>query len=129
MTEEALRDIPVEYRDRFADLLGEPRLAFEALREDLTTYLETIHQVGLMVKLLDLGVARSLADTALALLDYARRHDDEELRTLVQAAVRYFILEEEDEEITGVLGFDDDRQVINAVCRAVGRTDLVVTGR
>lgn len=125
MIDDVLHDIPVEYRDRFLELLEQPMTDAASLRRDVQVYIATVKQVGLMVKLLDLGLAERLAVSAGALLDHTQGTEGE-LARLVQAAVRYFVLEEEDEEITGVLGFDDDVQVMNAVCRAAGRPDLVI---
>lgn len=127
MTDDVLHDIPEEYRERFVELLEEPALDPIGLRRDVTVYVHTVKQIGLMVKLLDLTVADRLAASATALLDHLDATPaDDELRRVVQAAVRYFVVEEEDEEITGVLGFDDDLQVLNAVSRAAGREDLIV---
>lgn len=125
MNNDVLHDIPVEYRDRFHALYSAPLVDLSLLRRDVDAYLATVRQVGRMVKLLDMGAAEKLATVSIALIDHVEG-GAEEPRRLVQAAVRYFVLEEEDDEITGVLGFDDDTQVLNAVSRALGRSDLVV---
>ncbi len=119
-------DIPMEYRDRYETLLTQPSIPIPELRERVNRYMATVRQVGLMVKLLDMEQAEALATTALGLLDYVRPDHATEVKMIVQAAVAYFVYEEEDEEITGVLGFGDDAEVLNAVCRALSRTDLVL---
>lgn len=124
-TEEALHDIPPEYRDRVELLLSQPPLGFEALRAEVDDYVDTVRQVGLMVDMLDIDTAMKLVDVVRALLAMESTLEDEEQR-LVQLAAHYLVREEDDEEVTGVLGFDDDIQVVNAVCRVVGREDLVV---
>ena len=124
MIEAALRDMPVEYRDRFRELLAQPEEPVDALAAEVRAYVATVRQVGAMVKVLDLSVAEKIADVAVALLGLQGLPPD--AARLVNTAVRYFVREEDDEEITGVLGFDDDVQVINAVSRALGRPELVI---
>jgi AcrR family transcriptional regulator len=120
----ALRDIPIEYRDRFRDLLGQPAEPADRLADEVRQYVATVRQVGARVRVLDLSVAERIADVSITLLETPDLSEDAAL--LVNTAVRYFVREEDDEEITGVLGFDDDVQVLNAVCRALRRDDLVI---
>jgi len=124
--DDVLYDIPVEYRDRYNELLQRPPISVEKLREYVKKYISTVKQVGLMVKLLDMEQADTLAQTALVLLDSIEPGHPASTKLIITAAVSYFVFEEEDEEITGVLGFDDDVQVFNAVSRALGRTDLII---
>jgi len=124
VTDDALHDIPPEYRDRAAALLKHDLEDLTALRGELDEYMQTVKQVSVMVEMLDVDTALKLAGVVLALLD-AEGLDDEK-RRLVQMAAHYLVREEDDEEVTGVLGFDDDIQVLNAVSRVVGREDLVV---
>lgn len=126
MIDEVMNDIPIEYRDRFHELLQQPERTRDELRRDVVAYITMVKQVGQMVKLLDLSMAEKLCDVALSLLDRLREDAPPPSLRLVQAAIQYLVLEEEDEEITGVLGFDDDVQVMNAVCRVVGQTALVI---
>ncbi len=127
LIDELLHDIPVEYRDRYAALLGEAPADTAALRGEVGAYLDTVRKVGPMLPFLDVDLAERLAASVLALLDHLDASGEtDRLRAPVQAAARYFVSEEDDEEITGVLGFDDDVQVVNAVARAAGRPDLVI---
>jgi uncharacterized membrane protein YkvA (DUF1232 family) len=126
---DVLNDIPVEYRDRYNYLLQQPTMPVKELRAYVKKYLATVQQVGIMVKLLDMEQAEQLANTALALLDHMKPEHPPTVKLLIQAAVSYFVFEEQDEEITGVLGFDDDLQVFNAVSRALGRSDLVLRAK
>lgn len=124
-TEEALHDIPPEYRDRAEALLAQPVVGFDSLRAEVDDYVDTVRQVGLMVEMLDVDAVMKLVEVVRALLAMEPTLEAEEQR-LVQLAAHYLVREEDDEEVTGVLGFDDDIQIINAVCRVVGREDLVV---
>ena len=123
---EVLHDIPVEYRHRFQVLLGREPVATSILRDILDQYIQTVRKVGPLVAFINVEEAELLSTACLALLDHVGRSDSPDEHALVQAAVHYFILEEEDEEVTEVLGFDDDIQVINAILRAAGRDDLIV---
>jgi hypothetical protein len=123
--EQALEDMPAEYRDRFEVLLGRPAVEVAALQAELAEYVTAVQQLEALSATIDLATAERIVAALDALL---REHDryGTEAGRLVQAAVEYFVREEDDEEITGVLGFDDDIQVINAVLRAVGRPDLLL---
>ena len=123
---DVLHDIPEEYRERFVDLLDHTTLPVERVVADVEQYLATVEAVARMAVAFDADQARRLANTALALLADLDDESHPRSRALVQAAAHYFVHEDEDEEVTGVLGFDDDTQVLNAVCRGLGRPDLVI---
>ena len=123
--ESTLEDMPVEYRDRFAELLGRPSVGLKALSAELAEYVGAVQQLKALSANIDLVTAERIVAALDTLLRDHDRYGDE-ARRLVQAAVEYFVREDDDDEITGVLGFDDDIQVINAVIRAVGRPDLLL---
>jgi hypothetical protein len=123
MVDDAVYDVPEPFRERFEGLLAAPAESWSALRGELLRYLVTVQQVGALMKNIDTVTADRLARVALEMLVGEPADDDH--RRLVQAAVVYLIREDEDEEITGVLGFEDDLQVLNAAARALGRLDLV----
>jgi uncharacterized membrane protein YkvA (DUF1232 family) len=76
---------------------------------------------------IDAAVGLSLASEAGALIDEAERRQDVETHRLVQAAVLYFVLDDDAEhDLHSVCGLDDDAAVLNAVARQLGRDDLVV---
>ncbi|MCA9489547.1 MAG: hypothetical protein KC621_06475 [Myxococcales bacterium] len=125
LLDQILDDIPVEYRDRYEALHARAGVELDALRPQLDDYLVTLGQVAAVARGMDFSVAERLANALLNLID-AMTAGDERQRRAVHAAVIYFVQEDDDEEITGVLGFDDDVQVVNAVARAIGRPDLIV---
>lgn len=124
--DDVLHDIPVEYRERFEGLLAHTVVTAESLHAEVVGYLDTVRRVGPYVAFIDVDEAERLGKTALALIALLGPDEHPHVHLLVQAATRYFVLEDEDEEVTGVLGFDDDIQVVNAVSRALGRPDLVM---
>lgn len=126
MIDEVLRDIPIEYREKFELFLAEPPIADDVLVHQMNQYLETVRLLAPIVKGFNLETMERLGTGGLELLKIAAGEDQ---RRLAQAAVRYLVEEEEDDEVTGVLGLDDDVQIANAVIRAFGRLDLLVNVR
>jgi hypothetical protein len=124
--DEVIHDIPVEYRDRYQSLLDQAPVSSDALRQQLDLYITTVRKVGPLVAFIDVDEAELMAAACVAIIHMIDGADSADLHKVVQATVHYFILEEEDEEVTGVLGFDDDIQVLNAALRALGRNDLVI---
>jgi len=121
-----LAELPEEYRDRFSDFLAEHPIPFQVLERELQTYLTTVRLVAPMVRLFWVEDAEKVAATLMALLQNTPPTAPSAELRLVQAATRYFMEEAEDQEITGVLGLDDDILVVNAVCRRLGRDELVI---
>lgn len=119
----ALDEIPIEYRDRFEALAGRPGRLPHVLRAEIDTYARTVRQVSAFVTALDPDLADAIASTCRALID---RFADGHAGALVTALVTYFVEESDDEDVTGVLGFDDDVQVANALCRVLGAPELVL---
>lgn len=119
MAEFDLRVLPVEARGVFQSLLGEARVPAETLREQADAYCASFGR-------------RSAADEFVSAADAERirRHcgqllsavdaGDEEAYGLVQAAVRYFVLEEDGDSDFAFGGLDDDLAVVLAVAAHLG---------
>lgn len=119
--------IPPEASTFFADLLAEAPRSPAELRAELRAHVESIQAAAHDNELLDASLALALANTAEALLAEAEARDSDDVRTLVQAAVRYFILDDDAEpDLSSVCGLDDDAHVCNAVARHLGRDDLLI---
>jgi uncharacterized membrane protein YkvA (DUF1232 family) len=75
----------------------------------------------------DATTANALADVSIQLLGLITDETPESDRRLIQAAIRYFVLEEDAVgDLVSQAGFDDDRTVMNAVLRALGLEHLVI---
>lgn len=75
----------------------------------------------------DPTLANALSDASLRLLSTLHDGSPESTRRLIQAAVRYFVIEEDaDSDLDSILGLDDDAEVLNAVLRKLGHTQWVV---
>lgn len=75
---------------------------------------------------LDLDMATRIAHTLTLVLDEPDQYSDED-RALLRGAVDYFVnSEDEANDFTDGVGFDDDARVLNAVLEALGRKDLLI---
>ncbi len=118
--------IPADARDLVTTLLGDDLQPVAQLRSELDAHLEAIEAARARNEYVDVSLALRLADVSRALLDEAESQGNDHARRLAQAAVRYFILDDDGEnDLTSVHGLVDDAEVCNAVARALGRGDLV----
>ena len=75
---------------------------------------------------LDLDMATRIAEALLTVLDEPDQYGHEE-RALLRGAADYFIDSDDNaNDLTDAVGFDDDARVLNAVLEAIGRKDLVI---
>jgi hypothetical protein len=116
--------------DEFAilrELLKPARLDdLHRLRGRVAVHLDSLEEQSFSYEFLDLELARTLADGLTALIDHASGYDEEE-RSLVRAAVEYFVLSTDAEnDVTSPIGLEDDVRVFNAVCRALGQATLEI---
>ena len=96
------------------------------LRLRVQAYLSHVERMAVSRPLVDLDVARRVADVLQRLLDepdQLNTHD----RQMIRGAVEYFVLDrDESGDLTDVIGFDDDARVVNAVVESLGRADLYI---
>jgi uncharacterized membrane protein YkvA (DUF1232 family) len=89
-----------------------------------------VARVGLRAEhqeFVDVKLAERLAVAARAFLDHASPDTPDIHARLIQAAIRYFVLQDDAEsDLTSVVGWDDDVEVFNAVALFIERPDLVV---
>jgi uncharacterized membrane protein YkvA (DUF1232 family) len=96
------------------------------LRHAVAAHVERIRAALTTNEFLDMAAAERIADVLTELLgDYARQP---ELHcALIVGAARYFAEARDVEpDLTSLLGFDDDVQVLNFVLDSIGRADLKV---
>jgi len=96
------------------------------LRRDIRAYVEKLETISKKTEFLDLVLARRVATQCESLLDGLGPDSSKEHRQLIQAAVQYFI-ENEDEEndIESPIGFDDDLEVVELIAREIDRADIL----
>ena len=124
MIEDVLAALPAEHRSRFRGFLNAPFEAPAALAQELTAYVTMLRNISVVVPAVRLPVVEKLGAVCSALLSDPELSG--ERAELANAAVRYFLRKEEDfDDTTMVLSFDDDVHVLHEVVRALGREDLV----
>ncbi len=123
----SLPGIPPEAQPLFDAHYDAPLVSAEVLREELAAYARHIAERTSADDVIDASVGEALARSCQALIDLTETDDRLGTRRLVQAAVRYFIDEDDVEpDRDSLFGLDDDAAVCNAVARHLGREDLVV---
>ena len=101
-------------------LLCEPPMAREHLRKDLKSYLEGLEIFAQTDEFMDLQTAREVAHRCHILVDSLQSDHGSENHLIVQAAVRYFLLDEDAEgDRASPIGFDDDARVVAAAEKAL----------
>jgi hypothetical protein len=117
-----IEGIPDAARELWNRLMAEKLVPVHELFKQVRDYQQTIAQrAEWQDSDVDPKLARALADTSLKLLGTLEAQTPEDHRRLVQAAVRYFVIEDDaDSDLDSILGLDDDAEVLNAVLRHLG---------
>jgi len=125
---ESLKGIPEAALPLWTQLINEPLLPVHELFKEVRDYQQTISQRSQWRDTdVDRDLANALVDASLQLLSILKEQTPEDERRLVQAAVRYFIIEDDAEsDLDSILGLDDDAQVINAVMKRLDRESWMV---
>ena len=119
--------IPHPASDLFEQLLAEPLQPTTDLRSQVQTYWDRIRAESAAGAPIDELLGSEIAVASLDLLGSVGPDTSAATRQLIQAAVRYFIIEEDAiADLTSMAGFEDDAQVFNAVVHHLGRNDLLV---
>jgi len=122
----SISGIPPEAQRLFDELHDAELAPAATLRAELSDYAEHIAAKTADNEMLDASMAENLTRCCEVLLEIAEEAD-EATKRLVQAAVRYFIDEDDAEPDRGTMwGLDDDAAVCNAVAKHLGRDDLTV---
>lgn len=117
-------------RAMLKQLLEEDLIPVEALPHIVESYRRVIHDAHRRNGRANVRVGDQIADALQALLrSVTPKTGDKNLR-LIQAAVRYFVIQDNASEVGHDLqterGLDDDARVVNAVLRFLGRDDLMI---
>ncbi|MCC6434329.1 MAG: hypothetical protein IT196_04790 [Acidimicrobiales bacterium] len=111
--------------DRFiAACLPTTAAELPGLRLRTQSYLAWARQQANRSGAVDLDMATQIATVLATLLDEPDQYD-EDARALLRGATTYFVdADDGSNDVTDVVGFDDDARVLNAVLDALGRRDL-----
>lgn len=123
-----LEGIPDAAKELWTKLVVEELRPVHELFKEVRAYQQAIAQRSQWRDSdVDPVLANSLVDTSLKLLSSLNDSSPETTRRVVQAAVRYFVIEDDaDSDLDSILGLDDDAEVINAVLHHLGRTEWQV---
>lgn len=124
---EVLGSLPRDAAGIFERLLAEPDLDPAGLWWMLRGQLVALRKAEAEDALVEGDLGKALADSCEHLLYRMSETEDSDARLLIQAAVRYFVLNEDAKgDLESLGGFDDDVLVFNAVVEALGHRDLIV---
>ncbi|MBI4705970.1 MAG: hypothetical protein HY744_33170 [Deltaproteobacteria bacterium] len=102
--------------------MSEPLAAPQELLRELRAYQRALGERSRLSDEVDPALARALADGCTRLVSTIGPATPEAERRVIQAAVRYFVLEDDAEgDFDSVIGLDDDAEVLNAALRHLGR--------
>lgn len=122
LRERFLAGISGEAKEIAARMHDDAPAGRELLREEVQRYAADVRKLGAARAFLDTELSDRLAAACAALLDLA---DTPESLRVAQAVCRYYVFAEDDDgDLNGVMGFDDDAEVYDAAVTALGRPDL-----
>jgi uncharacterized membrane protein YkvA (DUF1232 family) len=124
-----LEGIPDVARPLWRKLVAEEPVPVHQLFGEVLKYEQTLDQRAEWDESkVDPTLARDLVRASNRLLGTLTSSSPESTRQLIQAAIRYFVIDEDaDADLDSILGLDDDAEVLNAVLRHLGHTAWLVT--
>jgi hypothetical protein len=123
-----LQGIPDVARPLWRKLVAEQPVPVHQLFGEVQAYEQTLDQrADWDESKVDGTLAMDLVRASNRLLGTLTSSSPESTRRLIQAAVRYFLIDEDaDADLDSILGLDDDAEVLNAVLRHLGYTAWLV---
>jgi hypothetical protein len=122
---EPIRALPPVAKDVFARLLDEPLRPLDELREEVRQYVAVLEHAAQDNPYVDDILARDIGRVCEGLLDAVTEETPELVLRQIQAAILYFVTEEDGDSDLSIGGLDEDAAVANAVACHLGREDLV----
>lgn len=123
-----LEGIPAAARPLWRKLVAEEPVPVHRLFDEVKRYEKTLDErADWDESKVDATLARDLVQACHRLLGTLSSASPDSTRRLIQAAVRYFLIDEDaDADLDSILGLDDDAEVVNAVLRHLGHGDWLV---
>lgn len=123
-----LDGIPAAARSLWRTLLTQELISVHELFEQVHEYQRTLEQqADWDDSAIDGVLAQALVAASLSLLGTLSDDTPESARRLIQAAVRYFIIDDDgDADLESALGLDDDAEVMNAVLLHLGHDGWLI---
>ena len=122
------QDLSTEALEMYSELLEAPLADLEDLIERLIEFREHLAgDLAQTAEFVDDDLAQTIAARALELLERVAADYSTQAHKMAQAVVLYFIGEEDsDDDLGSPVGFDDDRDIFNAVAAELDHHDLVI---
>ena len=112
---------------RIAEQLFEETLVpVPVLSDEREQYVESLSSHAANAEFVDDGIAEKITTLCWKLIGALPENPDEHQHRLTQLAVNYFVLAEDGhDDKHSMIGFDDDLEVVSAVVRELGMTELL----
>ena len=112
-------------RDQFQALsVTTSEIELLASRERIRNYLHRLAELAETNTTVDIEMAKAVTGALVALLVDTEQYDAEQ-RALIRGAIDYFVLvDDRQDDLSDIIGFDDDARITNAVTEALGRDEL-----
>jgi hypothetical protein len=128
VTQRALGALDADTADVLRGFLAEPLMSADLLSEQARVYFKQVEAIANDGEVIDLELVADAAVRCERLLAEVDDDMPEEERRLIQAAVRYFVNEEDaDADLESLIGFDDDGAVVEAVAIALDMQHVLDT--
>jgi len=120
--------VPEHSRNLLKQLLTEALVPVEALAHITESYRKVIHEAHRKNGRANTRVGDAIAHALQSLLRSVTPAAGEANLRIIQAAVRYFVIQDDGtvHDLASEDGLDDDVKVVNAVLRYLGRDDLMI---
>ncbi len=124
----ALPTVPEAVKPLLRKLMEGDLLSLGVLRAMVESYLRVIRDAARKGRPVNVELGEGIAASLLALIARVDERTTEDDRRLVQAAVRYFVIENDGmgHDLAHEDGLFDDARVVNALMRWCGRDDLML---
>ncbi len=121
--------IPEAAAALFESLRTEPLMSVESLKQSIIDYVARFDPTSSRGRVVNPIEAMQISRACVRLLEHTGEDAPEETRRLVQAACRYFVLEDDARKDTEAGGLEDDAEVVSAVAEHLGFDYLTLRGQ
>jgi len=104
----------------YARCLANPLGEVATLEHETRSYLKQVEDRATEAEFLDLETARTAAEGCLTLIERLGCSPNVARQRAVQAAVDYFVEEDDGENDNSIVGFDDDLEVVRVTAEVLG---------
>lgn len=121
--------VPDHSRALLQQLLAEDLIPVEALPHIVESYRRVIHEARKKNPRTNVVMGDMIANSLVALLKKVTPKTGEQNLRIIQAAVRFFVIQDDGDgghDLASQDGLDDDAAIVNAVLRFFGRDDLMI---